>query len=84
MNAHSSPNSSGVPNRLAGICERDLGLDLGDRAAGLLRRERHARAQPVGREASGQDVVDGDVALDRLPRDSCDEASQAGAGAVEP
>src|SRR5690606_18799384 len=59
-----------------------FGLDLRDRTARSLRRERHAGAQPIGVEASGQDVVDRDVVLDRLAGDPGDEPGQAGAGAV--
>jgi len=56
--------------------------DFFHRMTAFARVQRRRTAQAVGVERAGQQVVDGDVVLDGLARQTGNEARQAAAGAV--
>ena len=79
--AQSAPNSSGSPNRPAGICAFEIAPRRVHAHAPLPRGAREARLLPVGLERAGLDRIDRDVVARIEPRRRCEERGQAGPGA---
>ena len=71
-----------LPKRPAGIRGAPRREQLVDGLAGGLGGADRGRAQPVGVERPGQQVVDGDVVPRDLPGEAGDEAGEARARAV--
>ena len=80
-NAQAAPNSSGSPNRFAGIAALRAADRLLERDALLLGGLLVVGAQPVGVERPGQHEVDGDVVLRHRARDAGEKGGEARARA---